>query len=228
MSERNPRIAGYQRLRDLPAVFKLDDVERVTGLDRPTSKVACLRWKAAEMVSPLAARGVGVYFNLVVDPSGPTTRRQDAVDKALRRPAIVVGGKALHAHGWTTQQHRILHLAVPQAHAARSLPTLDHGIQLLGRSMKWFNVVARGAEIGVESFKVARPAAALADALLSRSKRGINDTSSWCPDPDDIEIDDPDGLDETRSVLALLGANDDLADQLLEGFRVDAVSSMTL
>ena len=100
----NARQSALLRLRGLPEVFDLRDVQRLLGRESATARVYCARWKRAGMVSALGPRNVGVFFNLITDPKGPLSRRAQAIEKLLRRPAVVVGLTALHAHGWTSQR----------------------------------------------------------------------------------------------------------------------------
>lgn len=208
------RLSSFERLRALPPVFDTRDVIRLLGEGK--SAIYCSRWKKAGLVSPLGQKTVGVFFNLIADPNGPVTRRAEAVAKLLRRPFLVVGPAALHAHGWTTQRHHVLHLATPVTSTVRSLPTLDHGIRLLPRSLRWFGKLVNGSEGGIEDFKVANPSFALADALLASPNR-----MDWKPEADEIEIPDDESYTAVSAALAALGAKPDQAAALLDSFQPD-------
>lgn len=182
----------------------------------------CHRWRQAGLITALGPRNVGVYFNLVAERQGPQTQRAEAVGKLLRRPVLVVGGTALHAHGWTTQQHHTLQLAVPVTREVRSLPTLDHGIRLLPRSVRHFRRLAEGAAPGVEGFLVAAPEMALADAVLAEARgTGARQgrTMGWTPTPDEIEPDSEGAWELVRAALLRLGALPEEAAKLLQPFH---------
>lgn len=220
------RTSSLLRLRDLPPVFDLREVERAMGCSRNAAKVTCSRWKRAGLVSALGPRNVGVFFNLIADPNGLLTRRAEALQRLLRRPAVLVGPMALHAHGWTTQRPHRLQLAVPITREVRSLPTLDHGLRLLPRSIRWFSALAETAEPGVESFLVALPEMALADALLASSRRigaRAGRTMGWEPSPDETDVDpgDAPAWASVRSALLTLGASAQEADALLQPYRAE-------
>lgn len=205
MKENGGRVSAHQRLITMPPVIQIEELSRTLTMPRAQASLYAHRWKQAGLLSPLGGK-VGVWFNLIADREGPRTRRAEAVSLLLARPALVVGGKALHAHGWTTQRHTILPLAVPIARESKTLPKLDHGIELLPRSLRWFRALAEGAEPGIEGFMVARPEMALADALLSFARRtgaAAGRSMTWQPTMDEICFDDDER--DARDVISALG-----------------------
>lgn len=216
------RRSAFERLSALPAVFDVREAERILGIPRDRLPVYAHRWKASGLVSPLGERNVGVWFNLVADREGPVTRRREAVDKALNRPSVAVGGAALHAAGWTTQRHSRIALAVPVGRAVRTLPKFGHGIELLPRSMRWFRTLNANVlpDPEVEGFVTATPEMALADALLA-DRRGLGAASghvpSWSPVLDEIDPFEDDAWQKVRAALTELRADPAEIEELLEG-----------
>jgi hypothetical protein len=217
MKPESARVSAHARLAGMPAVFGVDDLERALDMPRQQAILYAYRWVKAGLVVPLG-RKVGMWFNLVVDRTGPQTRRAEAVSFLLRRPALVVGGKALLSHGWTTQRHTVTALAVPIGRTIRSLPQLDHGLELLPRSMRWYRKLSEGAQPGVEGFQVARPEMALADALLADARslgHGAGHAMTWTPTPDEICFDDDEeDIAKVFKALSDLSASPEEVDKI--------------
>lgn len=216
------RVTAYARLAGMPPVFDLDEFARTLGMPRNQAVKYAHRWCKAGYLEPLGGK-VGTWFNLVADRKGPETRLAEAVSLLMRRPALVVGGKALLAHGWTTQRHVLTSLAVPITREVRTLPRLDHGLELLPRSLRWFRRIAEGAEPGVGGFLVARPEIALADALLAEARetgRTSGHAMSWNPVPDEICFDDDDeDAAATLRALTRIGATQEEVDAIADRMR---------
>src|SRR3546814_2295443 len=115
------RLTAVDALRTLPAVFDLRDVEVYLGMERKVASHYCWRWHEKMLVDSLGPR-TGVFYNLIVDPTGPSTRIEEALYKLLRRPPVAIGATTLHWHGWTTQRPHRRELAVITSRHLRSLP----------------------------------------------------------------------------------------------------------
>jgi hypothetical protein len=224
-SSETGQVSAFCRLRSLPPLFDLDELERTLGMTRKSAAYYAYRWKTAGLVSPLGP-SASLWFNLVVDPNGPQARRGEAVVRLLGRPAVVVGGAALHQGGWTTQRHHMLPLAVPIARTQRTLPHLGHNIELLPRSLKWFRSLQMASLPGPDKgVRIALPEMALADALFAQARgtgRSSGHVMSWQVACDEVDLDDEDE-DAPKVVAALskLGASGEEAEELLERFDWD-------
>jgi hypothetical protein len=213
------RQTAVQRLRRLPDVFDIRDVELATGWDRKTAANYCWRWKGDGLIQA-AGPQVGVYYNLIVDTDSPTTRRQAAVEKALHSSLmVVVGAAALNAHEFTSQQPRGgMEIAVPVRRGATYLPALD-GMTLLPRYQTWFSALWETSGPMVEGFPTASGIAALADALLAANRGRPN---MWIPAPDDIKPLAEEQVDELDDMLSALGAVPRERADILATFTADA------
>lgn len=216
------RVNAYDRLMGLPAVFALSAFVRMTGLNRLSAKVMLSRWIDRGLIEPAGPRA-GVYFNRLRDPEG----KQASVVQALlmKYPsATLTGASVLHAHGWTTQIPRSLHVAVE----SRRSYTQIEGITLHPRPRRWFRQMhlagalmpAHGSQAshadhgdGAEAagpsqpqattygLRSLRPAWALADSFASWADR------SWRPDEDDLDLP---AEDAAEIGLALFSARADI------------------
>lgn len=206
-------ISSIARLRQLPAVFSIADLEVDFGFAKAKASTYLSRWSAGGLVSRY---GGGVYFNLIEDRDGPSRREHEALAKLLRRPFLLVGASALGLAGWTTQEHRIKEVAVPVRRGRISLPQVAGGTLLVPRYMSWFGALQSSLPAGaaeVEGIPVAAPEFALADALLSQDLVEARNRRVHLPPPDEI---DPDVFDEEaaeRLVQAMiaLGAEEGAA-----------------
>jgi hypothetical protein len=219
MSDRKPYVSALDRLRALPEVFDLRDIEVMTGWSQKAAIVSASRWRDSGLAASLGPRA-GVYFNLVKEPDGPRNRLAEAVYKALRAPVVAIGATALHFHGWTTQRPKLFEIAVPVTAKLRSLPTFD-GVNLVARNRHWFSAVAAAQEPGPGGFKVLKPEWALADAIGVRGTV-VTGGKPWKPDADDIDLPDEDGLAERILDAARAMHADSDGLETLEEFLAEA------
>lgn len=187
-----PRVSAFGRLKALPEVFDLRDLEiALADLEPEKAKIRGLavnyawRWKRAGFVEPAGPK-VGVFFNLVRDPEGPSGRLAEAVEKAFGVKGVVVGAGALHWAGWTTQRPHRLEIALPVTERKRSLPEFS-ALDLCARTPGWFARTAAAVEDGPDGFRVLKPAFALLDALTSPAEPAYG-KPVWRPDPDDLDL----------------------------------------
>jgi hypothetical protein len=170
-------------LRALPAVFDLRDVEAYLAMARTYASIYCSRWVQRKLIVPVGPR-VGVFYNLIVDPHGPSTRVQEAVHKRVRLSVVAVGAFALHQHGWTTQRPHLIELAAPARKTSRSVAQMD-GIAMVLRPREWFHVMLPLCTEGVDGFALPPPEYALVDALFHRRSARC---PLWLPTAEDIDV----------------------------------------
>jgi len=212
------RIGAVERLRELPEVFDLRDVEIVCGVNREAAHIYCHRWASRKLVKPLGPR-VGVYFNLIRDTNAVQKRLKEALDKAFRIPMIAIGASSLFQHGWTSQHPHTVELAVPVTARARSYPKVD-GALLIPRNRAWFTAIGSHFSEGTDGFLTLDPAYALVDALTTPLRSGFKD-DVWKPEQDDLySPEDLDmSLEEFREAVLeaadALGANKELIEDYL-------------
>jgi len=192
VSER--RRSPVEVLRNLPEVFDISTMCRMTGLERGIARTYLSRWARAGLVAPAGPRA-GIHFNLIRAPDAPGKRAVDALRMAYPS-AVLVGASVLHAAGWITQIPRRLTVAV----ATRpSLASLD-GFDVSGRTRVWYASVhadlVADKDYATYGLRALSPAMALAD-LHARPR-------DWCPDPDDLDLDDG-AWNEVRRSFETLG-----------------------
>lgn len=217
MSERT-NISAFERLRLLDPVFSIADSQIVLGLDNRMAKLYAKRWADGGMTQRF---GGGVYFNLVRDPEGPSRRLAEAVDKLVRVPAVIVGGAALHAGGWTSQVHRRTEIAVPVTRGSLSVPTTEGGTILTPRYKSWFLTLAGSSEGHADGLPYAAPAYALADVLLSaRRALGAKQRVGTIP-PDELDMDNfgPAEFEAVRAAMKELGGSESEIAEVTEPYR---------
>lgn len=190
------RLSAVDRLRELGAVFDLRDVSQLFGWDEVQTRVFCARSNRRGLIRAAGPRS-GIYYNLIVDPSGPQRR----VGEALRRhspSAIIIGGSALHAGEWTTQRPQFIEVAVPRNRTTRTCPRF-YGARTVFRDSSWYLSVSSRllADPEQRGLRVLAPEAALADAWVHRDV--------WKPDPDDVQLPDEMDLDLIAQWLEQLG-----------------------
>lgn len=205
------RVSPMRRLKALPEVFDLRDLElALADLEPEKAEIRRLaanyawRWKQAGLVEAAGPK-LGLFFNLVRDPSGPTARLAEAVAKALGVAGVVVGAGALHWAGWTTQRPHRLEVAVPVTERKRSLPEFA-GLDLCARTPGWFARTAGATEDGPDGFRVLKPAFALVDAAASPADPTYG-KPVWRPDPDDLDLpeDAAEAIEEALAAMAPRG-----------------------
>ena len=202
------RVGSVERLRELDPVFSLADLQTAAGLDYRLARQYAVRWTERGLIQRF---GGGVYYNLIKDHEGPSTRLPEAVDKLLRLPVVVVGGAAVHAGGWTTQIHRKIEIAVPVVRGSLTVPATEGNVTLTPRYMDWFMKLAASAEgSGEAGLPVASPEYALADALLSSRRTLSAKRPVEAPPPDEIDMGEFDfaALERVREAIRDLGGSE--------------------
>lgn len=136
------RRSAIDRLRRLPAVFTTPLACRVLDMSPRMLSVYLARDAARGLVRRAGPRS-RVWYNLLVDPDGPETRRGEAA--ALAYPGVLLYGvSVLHAAGWISQIPKALHVAVPSG--LRSWPKLD-GVEVHPRPRRWFRALAEAGKL---------------------------------------------------------------------------------
>ena len=167
------QISAFERLRDLPALFRGGDLTRRFGWTSKTASQYLYLWKRRGLVQGLGGHS-DVYANLLA------SRHPDwegAVAMAMPS-AVLIGIEALRRAGWTTQLVQRPTVAVKSGHP---MFKTDH-FDLVTRDPYWFDQVAPGIEGSTgEGLRTLRPAWALADLLhhMGWEHSGLS--------PDDIE-----------------------------------------
>lgn len=170
------RVPGYERLRQLPALFRGGELTLGQGMSSATASQTLWRWKQAELVEPLGGKA-DVFANLLVAPHPDW----DAAVRMAMPSSIIVGIEALRRAGWTTQIPARPEVAVRADHV--TYLAIDR-FQVLPRSADWFAAIEPGVQRPIaNSAGLLAPAWALAD-LLAR------DGWEACGlAPEDIEVD---------------------------------------
>ncbi len=206
------RMSAVERLRSLPEVFSTREAMVAFGCDQAVADVTMHRWRTAGLIESMGPRKAGVHYNLLRDPQGPQTRRDEALWKLLGRFHALTGGPALHAGGWTTQRHRLLEVVTVVTPKMPTVPTGLYGIALQPRPAAWMHELMNAALEAGETeggIPLLPPAWALADAILAHARQvgpSVNAPLPWLPAPDDVEIDGEEALDTVRAALVALGA----------------------
>ncbi len=205
----------------MPAVFTLGQFRNEMAYTHPVAaRVALTRLTHAGLVS---AFGEAVYFNLLADKNGPSTRAHEALELVFRRPVVIVGGAALQIGGWTTQIYRSYDIAVLANRMRRSAPR-DLGTEVKYRPAlrpaAWFNSLYYACEHDGERVPMVPPVWAFADMLLAPrliSPRLLGDRGPLVVPPDEIDMDDlgPDEFEQVVEAMLTLGASRELAEELL-------------
>lgn len=167
------QVSAFERLRDLPALFRGGDLTRQFGWTSKTASQYLYLWKRRGLVQGLGGHS-DVYANLLAD------RRPDW-DRAVviaMPSAVLIGIEALRRAGWTTQLVQRPTIAVKSGHPAFKTEHFD----VVNLDPHWFDQVTPGIEGSPdEGLRTLRPAWALAD-LLHRA-----DWEHCGLSPDDIE-----------------------------------------
>ncbi len=166
-------ISAFERLRDLPALFRGGDLTRRFGWTSKNASQYLYLWKRRGLVQALGGHS-DVYANLLAS-------RHPDWDRALSMAipsAVLIGIEAMRREGWTTQVTQRPTVAVKAGHAVFKTDHFD----VVSRAPQWFDKIASGlAEDSRESLRALRPAWALADQVKE---------SGWGRGgllPDDIE-----------------------------------------
>lgn len=207
------RISAIERLRSLPEVFTTREAMAAFECDQAVADVMMHRWRSTGLIESMGPRKAGVHYNLLLDPQGPQTRRDEALWKLLGRFHALTGGAALHAAGWTTQRHRLLEVVTVVTPRMPTVPTGLYGIAVQPRPAVWMHELMNAAVEAGETeggIPLLPPAWALADAILAHARNvgpSVNAPLPWLPAPDDVEIPDTDAMKEVRAALGSLGAS---------------------
>jgi hypothetical protein len=167
------QVSAFERLRDLPALFRGGDLTRRFGWTSKTASQYLYLWKRRGLVQGLGGHS-DVYANLLASRHPDW---EEAVVMAMPS-AVLVGIEALRRAGWTTQLLQRPTVAVKSGHPVFKTDHFD----LVTRDPRWFDQVAPGIEGRAgEGLRTLRPAWALADLLdrMGWEHSGLS--------PDDIE-----------------------------------------
>jgi hypothetical protein len=167
------QISAFERLRDLPALFRGGDLTRRFGWSSKSASQYLYLWKRRGLVDALGGHS-DIYANLLASRHPDWER---ALTMAMPS-AVLVGIEVLRRAGWTTQVPQRPTVAVKAGHA---LFKTDH-FDVLTRTPRWFDQVAP-AIVGdsAQELRSLRPAWALADQLKDGSWELLGLS------PDDIE-----------------------------------------
>jgi hypothetical protein len=167
------QISAFERLRDLPALFRGGDLTRRFGWSSKSASQYLYLWKRRGLVESLGGHS-DVYANLLASRHPDWER---AVTMAMPS-AVLVGIEVLRRAGWTTQLPPRPTVAIKAGHAVFKTDRFD----VATRTPRWFDQVAPGI-LGESphELRALRPAWALADHLKDGGweRGGLS--------PDDIE-----------------------------------------
>lgn len=172
-------ISAIERLRALPAVFSLAMLAARLDSDKAKASIYAKRWKDAGLIRAVGPR-VGVYYNLLVDPQGPSTHSLNAL-RLVFPEAVIAAETVLHDAGWTTQIPFNTQVIVLDR---RTVPQID-GFDLHRRPRKWFSGFS--PDIDQAAFARLSPYGALVDAY---QYDGYGGQRTWRPDLDDLQTDE--------------------------------------
>lgn len=187
------QISAFERLRDLPAVFRGGDLTRRFGWSSKTASQYLYLWKRRGLVQALGGHS-DVYANLLAS-------RHPNWERALimaMPSCVLVGIEVMRRAGWTTQVPQRPMVAIKAGHAVFKTDHFD----LVARTPRWFDQVAPGI-LGdsAEELRALRPAWALADRLKDGGweRAGLS--------PDDIDWSELSRADERdwRAACKALG-----------------------
>ena len=187
------QISAFERLRDLPALFRGGDLTRRFGWSSKSASQYLYLWKRRGLVDALGGHS-DIYANLLASRHPDWER---ALTMAMPS-AVLVGIEVLRRAGWTTQVPRRPIVAVKAGHAVFKTDHFD----VVTRTPRWFDQVAPGLlSDSAQELRSLRPAWALADQLKDGSWElgGLS--------PDDIEWSQISRADERdwRSACKALG-----------------------
>lgn len=158
MKAASPRqLSAFERLRDLPPLFRGGDLTRRFGWTSKSASQYLYLWKRRGLVQSLGGHS-DVYANLLASLHPDWER---AVVMAMPS-AVLVGIEAMRREGWTTQVTRRPSLAVKTGDPVFK----TNRFEVLRRTPRWFDQVAPGiAGDSQGNLRVLRAAWALADQL---------------------------------------------------------------
>ncbi|MGH8294054.1 MAG: hypothetical protein ACRETZ_00920 [Steroidobacteraceae bacterium] len=151
------QISAFERLRELPALFRGGDLTRRFGWSSKSASQYVYLWGRRGLVQALGGHS-DVYANLLAS-------RHPDWERALvmaMPSAVLVGIEAMRRAGWTTQVPQRPTVAVKAGHA---LFKTDH-FDVVTRTPRWFDRIAAGiAGHAAQDLRALRPTWALADQL---------------------------------------------------------------
>lgn len=151
------QVSAFERLRDLPALFRGGDLTRRFGWTSKTASQYLYLWKRRGLVQGLGGHS-DVYANLL---AGRDPDWEGAVVIAMPS-AVLIGIEALRRAGWTTQLVQRPTIAVKSGCPMFQTEHFD----AVNRDPHWFDQVAPGIEGSPDAgLRTLRPAWALADLL---------------------------------------------------------------
>ncbi len=201
------QISAFERLRNLPALFRGGDLTRRFGWTSKSASQYLYLWKRRGLVQALGGHS-DVYANLLVSRHPDW----DAAVVMAMPSAVLIGIEALRRAGWTTQISQRPTVAVRAGHA---LFTMDH-FEVISRGASWFDEIAPGiAGDSREGLPTLRPAWALAEQLRDT---GWGRAGLW---PDDVEWSQISRADERdwRAACTALGLPATALRDLIESPR---------
>jgi hypothetical protein len=187
------QISAFERLRDLPALFRGGDLTRRFEWSSKSASQYLYLWKRRGLVEAFGGHS-DIYANLLASRHPDWAR---ALTMAMPS-AVLIGIEVMRRAGWTTQMPQRPSVAVKAGYAAFKTDHFD----VVTRSPRWFDQVAPGI-LGEspEELRTLRPAWALADQLKDGGweQGGLS--------PDDIEWSQINKADERdwRAACAALG-----------------------
>jgi len=198
------RTSAIQYLTQLPEVFDLGHFVLLASTTPVSAKVMLSRWAAQGLIAHAGPHS-GIYYKRLAQQSSIDDQRACAI-LTLYPAAMVSGPSVLHAHGWTTQIPRSLHVNVPAT--SRGVQLFD--VALTRRPMKWFARVHEQKALALDHestlatggawdrLRKLTPAWALVDLLAH--------ADGWQPDPDDLDIPEA-AHDAVRHAAECLGVD---------------------
>ena len=151
------QVSAFERLRDLPTLFRGGDLTRRFGWTSKTASQYLYLWKNRGLVQGLGGHS-DVYANLLTSAHPDW---EGAVVIAMPS-AVLIGIEALRRAGWTTQLVQRPTVAVKSGYP---MFKTDH-FDVVTRDPHWFDQAAPGIEGSTaEGLRALRPAWALADLL---------------------------------------------------------------
>lgn len=202
------RTSAVEHLARLPDVFDMGQFSLSAGVTPASAKVMLSRWASQGLIAH-AGPQAGIYYKRLGEKWSADDQTACAI-LTLYPAAVVCGASVLHAHGWTTQIPRSIHIHVP----TQSRNIQIHGVSMTKRPMSWYETLHEHQTTALSNndepgehhagpwgaLRKLSPAWALAD-LVARAEEGGNE---WLPDPDDIDIP-PESINECLHASAALG-----------------------
>lgn len=174
-------------LRQLPDVFCVNDMIKIFHLESKYAHIYISRWKKKDLIES-AGPSVGFYFNLLKNPNCKDDNYSVLI-KRLFPTSVLIGGFVLMNNGVTTQISNAMDIAVVSK-PTRGSTLKGNGYANLERanffyrSREWYkakNIFCK--DVFLYGLPALNAEFALVDSWLYKD-------SLWCPDADDIYLDD--------------------------------------